>query len=90
MVIRHKGLRQYYETGACKGLPANALPKIGRILDGLASATNAADMDMPGYRLHRLRGKLANYWSIRVTANWRMVFRIEGGEAVDVDLMVYH
>ena len=49
-----------------------------------------ADMDLPGYRLHRLRADRAGYWSVRVSGNWRLIFRFERGEAVDVDLIDYH
>ncbi len=46
---------------------------------------------LPGFRLHSLTGgRLAGMWSIRVTANWRIVCRFEGGEAVDIDLVDYH
>lgn len=47
-------------------------------------------MDLPGYRLHPLKGNMTGWWSVRVTRNWRVVFRFEGGKAVDVDLTDYH
>ena len=48
------------------------------------------DLDIPGYRLHALKGPRAGYWSVRVSGNWRIVFRFDGGEPVDVDLVDYH
>jgi proteic killer suppression protein len=45
---------------------------------------------LPDWRLHPLKGDLAGYWSITVSANWRIVFRFEQGEATDVDLLDYH
>ena len=49
-----------------------------------------ADLDLPGYRLHLLRGARAGQWSVRVSGNWRVVFRFEGGDAIEVDLVDYH
>ena len=47
-------------------------------------------MDLPGYRLHPLRGEWRGFWAVTVSANWRIVFRFEGGHAWDVDLVDYH
>jgi len=47
-------------------------------------------MDFPGWRLHSLKGDRARLWSVRVSGNWRIVFRFDGSEAVDVDLIDYH
>ena len=56
----------------------------------LEVAERPGDLDLPGYRLHPLRGDRAGQWSIRVSANWRIVFRFDGTEAVDVELTDYH
>jgi proteic killer suppression protein len=64
--------------------------KIERILARLDEATKAANMDLPGYRLHPLKGRLAGYWSVSVSGNWRIVFRFEGANVCDVDLVDYH
>ncbi len=61
-----------------------------RILSRLNMAERPADLTDPGFRLHPLTGDLAGYWSIRVTHNWRVVFRFEEDEAVDIDFMDYH
>ena len=45
---------------------------------------------IPSYRLHALKGDLKGYWSVRVKANWRIIFRFEEGDAFDVDLVDYH
>jgi len=65
-------------------------PKLTRILSMPAQSSRPEQMDNPGWRLHPLKGKLAGHWSVWVTANWRIRFRFEGGEAVDVDLVDYH
>jgi len=49
-----------------------------------------ANMDLPGYRLHPLKGDLAGLWSVRVSGNWRIVFRFDGAHVRDVDLIDYH
>jgi toxin HigB-1 len=54
------------------------------------AAETVEEMNIPGYRLHSLTGNLHGYWSVRVTGNWRIVFRFENGEALDVDLDDYH
>ena len=59
-------------------------------LADLDAARNPWDLAMPGYRLHRLRGDRKEFWSIRISANWRIVFRFDGGDVYDVDLIDYH
>ena len=67
------------------------MPKLGRVLTLLDEARNPGDpAAQPGYRLHPLKGDMAGLWSIRVSGNWRVVFRFEDNEAVDVDLVDYH
>ena len=56
----------------------------------LRSARQPRDMDQPGFRLHPLRGEYQGHWSVAVSGNWRIVFRFEAGEAMDVDLVDYH
>ena len=48
------------------------------------------DMDLPGFRLHPLRGGLAGFWAVSVSGNWHVTFRFEDGHAVDVDYTDYH
>ena len=88
--FRHKGLRQLYDKGdRRKVLPAYA-DKIERIMARLDQAARPDDMDLPGYRLHPLKGSLAGFWSVTVSGNWRIVFRFEDGDVNDVDLIDYH
>lgn len=60
------------------------------ILSRLNAASDANDMDLPGFRLHRLKGEYAGCWAVTVRSNWRIVFRFEDGNAVDVDYLDYH
>jgi proteic killer suppression protein len=64
--------------------------KIARILGRLDVATTARQMDLPGWRLHPLKGAFKGFWSVWVTGNWRIIFRFDGRDAVDVDLVDYH
>ena len=79
-----------FERDRARGLPPNLVPRIRRILADLEVAERPGDLDLPGYRLHPLRGDRAGQWSIRVSANRRIVFRFDGAEAVDVELTDYH
>ena len=60
------------------------------ILARLNASAGPNDMDLPGFRLHRLKGDLASFWAVTVRANWRIVFRFEDGHALDVDYLDYH
>ena len=64
--------------------------KLRDVLARLDAAASASDMDLPGFRLHALKGNLKGYWAVTVRANWRVVFRFEDGDAVDVDYLDYH
>ena len=88
--FRHKGLAALYERGNRRRLWADQVDKIERILARLDQAARASDMDLPGFRLHPLRGDLSGFWSVTVSANWRIVFRFEDGQASHVDLIDYH
>lgn len=88
--FRHKGLKQLYDKGDRKKIPANHADKIERILARLDQASEPDNMDLPGYRLHPLKGDLAGFWSVTVFGNWRIIFRFENGAATDVDLIDYH
>lgn len=88
--FRHKGLRRFYEKGDRSGLSAKMIPRIREILSILEAAESLREADIPGYRLHPLAGDLKGFWSVRVTGNWRIIFRFEKGKALGVDLVDYH
>ena len=90
MKIRHKGLRALHERGDAARLPAELAPRLRRILFRLQEATHPGSADAPGFRLHPLKGDRVGQWNVRASGNWRVVFRFEDGEAVDVDLINYH
>jgi toxin HigB-1 len=88
--FRHRGLKLLYEKGDRRRVSADQADKIERILARLDQAEKSGDMDLPGYRLHPLKGDLAGFWSVTVSGNWRVIFRFFGGHAGDVDLLDYH
>ncbi len=88
--FRHKGLKLLFENGDRRKVQADHADKIERILARLEEASEAGDMGLPGFRLHRLKGDLAGFWSVTVSGNWRVIFRFAGGHASDVDLIDYH
>ena len=88
--FRHRGLRRLYEKGDRRQLRRDQVDKIERILARLDEADQVGRMDLPGFRLHPLKGDLAGFWAVTVRANWRVVFRFDAGHAHDVDLVDYH
>lgn len=90
MRFRHAGLRRYWERDDASRLNPDHVARIGILLDDLAAADRPAQMDLPGSRLHQLVGNRRGTWSVRVSGNWRLTFRFEAGEAVDINLEDYH
>ena len=88
--FRHKGLKELFEKGSSRKVPADMLKRIERQLDVLDAAEAITGMSVPGYDLHPLKGGRAGEWSITVTRNFRITFRFEEGEVLDVNLEDYH
>jgi proteic killer suppression protein len=88
--IRHKGLKRLYEDDDPRGVMAEHVVKLRDILVRLDAARTVADMDVPGLRLHPLKGELKGFWAVSVRANWRVVFRFADRDAFDVDYVDYH
>ena len=88
--IRHSGLKRFFERRDARRLPQDRLSRIAEILVKLDSMVVIADMNQHDYRLHPLKGDRKGYWSVRVSANWRITFRFENGTVFDVDLVDYH
>jgi proteic killer suppression protein len=79
-----------FESGSSRGVQTAHARKLIDILDVLNAAMNPGDMSFPGSFLHPLKGALKGYWAVRVSGNWRVTFRFEKGDAVDVDYVDYH
>jgi len=88
--FRHRGLKRFYQHNDRSGIGSDMLRRVEEILSILDAAEAISELDIPGYRFHPLTGPLKGYWSVRVTGNWRIVFRFEDGAAWDVDLVDYH
>lgn len=88
--FRHNGLKRLFERGDASGINAEFVEKLENILAVLNRSRRPADMGLPGFRLHPSKGNLRGFWSVTVSANWRVVFRFENGDAFDVDLIDYH
>jgi proteic killer suppression protein len=88
--FRHRGLKRLFEDDDCSKVPAEHVGRLRIILAALDAAERAEDMDIHTFRLHALKGDLKGLWAVTVPANWRVIFRFNGGNASDVDLVDYH
>lgn len=88
--FRHKGLQFFFESGSKAGIQPHHAPRLERQLIRLDLAKTAADMNVPGWRLHSLEGNLIGHYSVTVSGNWRVTFTFEGEDAVLVDYQDYH
>ncbi|MCZ0952084.1 MAG: type II toxin-antitoxin system RelE/ParE family toxin [Rhodospirillaceae bacterium] len=88
--FRHRGLQRLFVKGDRRRVAPQIVAKVERVLARLDVATGPADMNLPGFRLHPLKGELDGYWSVTVSANWRVMFRFGGLDVRDVDLIDYH
>lgn len=88
--FKHKGLKLFFESGKTSGIQAIHAKKLRLQLTALETATEIEDMDLPGYKLHELKGDKKGIWSIMVNGNWRITFKFENGDAYIVDYEDYH
>ncbi|RJQ43689.1 MAG: peptidase [Gaiellales bacterium] len=88
--FKHKGLEKYFLKGVKSGIQAKHEKRIRLILARLHASSSPQDMDLPGLSLHELSGKRKGIWTVRVSGNWRVTFRFEGKDAIDVDYEDYH
>lgn len=88
--FRHKGLERFFTKSERKGIDAKYAERIRRMLDRLEASTKPEDMILPGYKFHGLKGDRKGTYSVWVSGNWRMTFRFEAENAVDVNLEDYH
>ena len=88
--FRHRGLKRFYERGDRSLIRPGLQDRVEVMLAQLDVASAPEAMRLPHYRLHALKGKLKGYWSVTVKANWRIIFRFEGEDVYDVELIDYH
>ena len=86
----HKGLEDFFFEGSKKGIQPKHSQKIADVLDLLDAAKELNDINFPGSDLHPLKGRRKGCWSVRISGNWRIIFRFINGDAHDVDYLDYH
>jgi proteic killer suppression protein len=88
--FRHKGLKDFFESGNKRGITSEMATRIRIRLDVMDAAKTITDINLPGFRLHELKGQRAGTWSIWVSGNRRLTFKFIDGHAYDVELEDYH
>lgn len=88
--FRHKGLERFYSTGNKSGIEAKHEKRLRLILARLDAAREPRDMNLPGLGLHKLAGRLKDFWAVDVSGNKRVIFRFTQQDAIDVDYLDYH
>ena len=88
--FKHKGLKNFFLKGDASGIVPAQKNKVRLILGVLNGAKEIRDLNFPGSRLHQLKGKLAGFWSITVTGNWRIIFKFDDNDIELVDYLDYH
>lgn len=88
--FKHRGIKRLYERDDGRQVDADHANRIEDILARLDVAASPSDLNLPGYRLHPLKGKLKGFWSVTVSGNWRIIFRFKDGDGFDVNLVDYH
>ena len=88
--FRHKGLERLFVTGDARGVSAEHVRKLKQILAYLNVSQEPQEMNLPGFKLHPLKGERKGQWAVSVSGNLRVVFEFEGEYATNVDLVDYH
>ncbi len=88
--FKHRGLKKLYERGDRRHVSGESLNRIEDIIARLDVAVVPSDLDLPGYGLHQLKGKLKGFWALKVSGNRRIIFRFRDGNVFDIDLIDYH
>lgn len=88
--FRHKGLRKFFESASAAGIQPHHAKRLRMLLAALDTALNIEDMNVPGFRLHPLKGSERGRWSVWVNGNWRLTFEFKDGHAYVLDYEDYH
>ena len=88
--FKHKGLEKFFTTGSIAGVQSTQVRRLEERLQALHTASVIDDMDLPGWRLHELKGNRAGLWAVNVSGNWRIVFEFVSGNAHVVNYEDYH
>ncbi|MDN7134922.1 type II toxin-antitoxin system RelE/ParE family toxin [Pseudidiomarina terrestris] len=90
LTIKHKGLAEFYRTGSTAGIQYKHAARLRMQLVALDTALFITDLQLPGYRLHRLKGESSHRWSIKVSGNWRLTFEFRAGNVYLLNYEDYH
>ena len=88
--FRHKGVERFFSSGSAAGIVTAHAKRLSRQLHHLNVARHPRDMNIPGWKLHPLKGGLSGHWAVSVSGNWRLTFMFEGEDAILVDYKDYH
>lgn len=88
--FRHKGVERFFLEGSKSGIKGGHASRLRRQLQRLNVSRRPQDMNIPGWRLHPLKGALKGQWSVWVSGNWRLTFAFDGEDAVLIDYQDYH
>ena len=88
--FRHKGLKNFFESGSLAGIQPSHAKRLRMQLAALDTAHDMSDLDIPGFRLHPLKGLNSDRWSIWVNGNWRLTFEFHAGNVHILDYEDYH
>ncbi len=88
--FKHRGLKRFFEYGDRGRIGPQVANTLEEVLSLFEVAQTANDMNVPGYRLHPLKGERKGYWAVNVTKNWRITFRFDAGNVCDVNFEDYH
>jgi proteic killer suppression protein len=88
--FKHAGLKRYFETGKAQGIPADTAKRIQTRLNVLNRARELRDLNLPGFGFHALKGDRKGEYALTVTGNYRLTFRFENSDVLDLNLEDYH
>ena len=88
--FKHRGLKELFESGKAKGVNPQHVTRLRQIIALLETAETLEDMDLPGLKLHELQCQRKGTWAVNVSGNWRVTFKMQEGDAFDVNYEDYH
>ena len=88
--FKHKGLEKFFTTGNTAGIQSQHRARLEERLQALLTACYVDDMNIPGWRLHPLKGTRSKQWAVNVSGNWRVVFEFMDGHVYVVNYEDYH
>jgi proteic killer suppression protein len=89
--FRHKGVERFHRDGDARGVSAQYSEKLGAMLTAIQEAEKLSEVERySGWRLHPLKGNRKGSWSMILTRNHRLTFRVVGALIEDVNVEDYH